>query len=45
MALLRQKKLIMQVPPLIKAAGVEFDFPLSDTGTSAFLLLANPNGS
>ncbi len=44
-AVLRQKKLIMQVPPVTKTSGIEFDFPVGDTGTGAFLLLGNLNGA
>ncbi len=44
-AALRQQKLIMEVPPSTKTLGTAFGFPVGDLGTSAFLLVGNPNGT
>ncbi len=44
-AALRQKKLVMEVPPSTAVLSTVFGFPLGDLGTGAFLLLGNPTGS
>ncbi len=44
-AALRQKKLIMAVPPSSETLGTAFGFPVGDLGTGAFLLVGNPNGT
>ncbi len=43
-AALRQKKLMLEVPPSSATLGTVFGFPLGDLGTGAFLLLGNPSG-